>query len=100
MADLRYDLAALAAFLEGEVKEKKLRDAIRRYSGAHSIQADLKAAQKAVEGLFEIQGADPETRGFVGSALMMNAIMLYARATITAGQGRTGIDIKRAYSAR
>lgn len=81
------DLMAVADALENEPSKRRIADLIRRAGRAQSCRADLTLAQHCCEAIAQFSSPSlavtPTHMGAARHALLMNAILHYARATST-----------------
>jgi len=100
--DSTFNLTALADRLFAEGRLLALADKIRRARELHSLSADLAIALESLDALDTLLLAPTATDDFekiiTESALLNNALVLYARATKTTSQERGGFDLRSRFS--
>src|SRR5450755_4067621 len=101
--DSTFNLTALADRLFAEKRLLPLADKIRRARDVHSLSADLAIAIESLDALDVLLKAPTANDDFekitTESALLNNALVLYARATKTSSQERGGFDLSSRFSA-
>lgn len=100
--DATFNLSALADRLSNEKRLPQLVGNIRRARDLHSLASDLDMALESLDALDHLMDAPP-TGGKLSleitqSALLNNAIVLYARATKTVSDERTGFDLRARFN--
>ncbi|QDM41448.1 hypothetical protein [Altererythrobacter sp. TH136] len=103
-ADPTYNLTALADRLGVEGRLPALAGKIRRARELHSLHTDLVMALESVAALDNLLLAPTDLsdhgKMITESALLNNAILLYARATKTASDERKGFDPRPRFDER
>ena len=93
-----FDLGAFGQAIERESSRRRLGGMIRRLISLHSLNADLDTAADTFRILLELSATpatgDDTERLTLESALIQNAIVLYARATKSTSRERAGFDIR------
>ncbi|UWU26022.1 hypothetical protein N2601_32360 (plasmid) [Rhizobium sp. CB3060] len=92
-----FDLFAVARI----ENNKRLRDLVRRFHSAHSVELDLRSVQASLGSIDRLdrEGMDDDS-SHMAAALLMNAIVIYCRATHNEGKGRSKFDFQKAFDAR
>lgn len=93
-----FDLGAFARAVGRDGAHERLAGMIRRLISLHSLHTDLESAADALRALAALSAAparpDDRERLTLESALLENAIVLYARATKSTSRERAGFDIR------
>ncbi|MES1156608.1 MAG: hypothetical protein ABUL73_02405 [Alphaproteobacteria bacterium] len=105
VGDKTYNLSALADRLFFEKRLLPLAHKIRRARDLHSLSADLAMAIESLDALeaVEVEMKNPKApddlaKIITQSALLNNAVVLYARATKTTSKKRGGYDLWSRFS--
>lgn len=100
--DPTFNLTALADRLFREKRLPQLAHAIQRARDLYSLATDLKHALESLDAIDALGDvASDDFRGVITqSALMNNALVLYARATKTTSKERRGFDLATRFSAK
>ncbi len=101
-ADPTYNLTALADRLSAEGRLLPLAGKIRRARDLHSLCSDLVIAIETLDALDILMKSSSEdeclTKIAMESALLNNAIILYARATKTTSKERKNYDLRSKFT--
>lgn len=96
-----YDLGALADALQTRMEYRKLVGVIRRAIDVYSLCTDLVMAEDSCAAILSLppdKGEADSLRAITESALICNAVVLYARATKTSSKTRRGFDLSSRFS--
>lgn len=103
MTEATFNLTALSQRLIAEKRHLKLAHKIRRSVDIHSLSTDLRMARESMMALAEQLKTPAEPNDHIKliteSALLNNAIVLYARATKTSSNSRGGFDLSSRFDA-
>ena len=94
--NIAFDLSALADRLIAEKRLQPIAGLIRRVRDLHSLTSDLKQALDSLDILISELNRNDEAgdkQRILESALLNNAIIMYARATRTTSKERAVFDI-------
>lgn len=101
--DPTFNLSALADRLASEKRMMPLVGKIRRSRDLHSLATELVMALESLDALDALltvsADLDDHAKLITESALLNNAVVLYARATKTTSQERGGLDLRSRFDA-